>query len=520
MRSRLVLARRRRPATPLLLLGSALLSVTAGALTPAPPARQPRVASAAPIPVHPNRLKFAPLLYEPPAAAAARVVLKNGLVVFIAEDPALPLVNVQLQLRVGSYLEPDGQAGLANLTGTLLRTGGTERLSAEDLDERLDLLATQIQSGIGDTTGTVTLNCLADTLDESLGLLLEVLKTPRFQADRLALLQEQTLQEMSKRNDDAADVEFLEWNRLLNGERHFTNRLPTRASIEGLTREQLLAFHRLYVHPVRMVAAVSGAFRRDEMLLRLEAAFADWPWPARDTPGVPSELAQTAAPGLYRIHKDVNQGRVSIGLPTARRDTPDAYALEVMNEILGGSGFASRITRTVRSNEGLAYSAGSALSLGAYFPGRFRAAFQSKSRSVAYAAELVLREIRRLRDEPPSAAELDTIKKNLIESFPSTFPSAQRSMQAFAGDEFTGRDPAWWSTYRARIAAVTAADVQDVARRYLVPEKLIALVVGHQKEIAIGDPTHPAKLEDLFGGTPVDLPLRDPLTLQVPTATP
>ncbi len=483
------------------------------------PARAPRARVAPAIPAHPNELVFAPLRYEPPAAAAHRVQLGNGMLVFIAEDPALPLVNVQLLLRVGSYLEPAGQAGLANLTGALLRTGGTERLSAEALDERLDLLATQLQTGIADSAGTVTMNCLADTLDESLGLLVDVLKTPRFQEDRLALLKEQTLQDMSKRNDDTADVEFLEWNRLLNGEDHFTNRLPTRASIEGLTRAHIAEFHRRYVHPARMVAAVSGAFRRDEMLARLEAAFAGWPWPATDTPPVPSELGRTAAPGLYRIHKDVNQGRVSIGLPTARRNTPDAHALEVMNEILGGSGFASRITRSVRSNEGLAYSAGSALSLGAYYPGRFRASYQSKSRSVAYAAELVLREIRRLRDEPPTAAELDTIKKNLIESFPSTFPSAQRSMQVFAADEFSAREPGYWTNYRARIAAVSASDVQDVARRYLVPEKLVALVVGNQQEIALGDPTHPVKLEELFGGRAVDLPLRDPMTLAPLDAT-
>ncbi len=480
-----------------------------------PAAAQARAArpAPAPIPAHPDRLTFAPLRYEPPAAGAHRVVLKNGLVVFIAEDPALPLVNIQLLLRAGAYLEVDGQAGLAELTGALLRSGGTERLSAEALDERLDFLATTLQTGIGDTGGTVTLNCLSDTLDESLGLLVDVLKTPRFQEDRLALLKEQTLQELGKRNDDPADIEFQAWNRLLYGERHFTNRLPTRATIEGLTRADLVAFQQRFIHPARMVAAVSGAFRREEMLAKLEAAFADWPRPAPDTPAIPAELAPAAAPGLYRIHKTVNQGRVSIGLVTARRDTPDAHALEVMNEILGGAGFASRITRTVRSNEGLAYTAGSALSLGAYYPGRFRAGFQSKSRSVAYATDLVLREIRRLRDEPPTAAELDTIKKNLTETFPSTFPSAQRSMQVFASDEFSGRAPDWWSTYRARIAAVSATDVQDVARRYLVPEKLVALVVGDQREIALGDEAHPVKLDTLFSGTPVDLPLLDPMTL-------
>ena len=126
------------------------------------------------------------------------------------------------------------------------------------------------------------------------------------------------------------------------------------------------------------------------------------------------------------------QGRVSIGLPTVRRGHPDVYALEVMNEILGGSGFTSRITKTVRSNEGLAYSAGSGLAPGVWFPGRFRAGFQSKSRTVPWATELVFGEIRRIRDEGVTAEELATIKSNIVQTFPSSFASKAQAMGIFA----------------------------------------------------------------------------------------
>jgi zinc protease len=233
-------------------------------------------------------------------------------------------------------------------------------------------------------------------------------------------------------------------------------------------------------------------------------------------PPVPSEIA-TAAPGLYRIEKDVNQGRVSIGLPSVKRDNPDIYALEVMNEILGGSGFTSRITRTVRSNEGLAYSAGSGLRFGVYFPGVFRAGFQSKSGTVAYAIQLVLDEIRKMREGVVTAEELDTIKKNLVETLPSTFASKAQTVGVFAGDEFTGRDPSYWQTYRERIAAVTPADVQRVAQKHLDPAKLVILVVGHQKDIDVGDGKRVVKVEDLAPARHVVvLPLRDPLTMKMP----
>jgi len=479
-------------------------------------AAAPLTAQTAAIPDNPEKLVFAPIAYTPPVARDYRVVLKNGMVVYIAEDPTLPLVNIELTLRTGSYLVPPGKEGLAGLTGSQIRRGGTKTMTAEQLDEKLDFLAANVGTSIGETSGRASLNTLRDNLDESLKVFVEMLKEPRFQEDRLALAKEQALQEMKKRNDDSEDVEARERNVLLYGEGHFSNRFTTAASIQSITRADLVDFHRKYMHPANMIAAVSGSFSKAVMIQKLEAAFANWPGTAATVPPVPSEI-QTAAPGVYRIQKDVNQGRVSIGLPSVRRDDPDAYALEVMNEILGGSGFTSRITKTVRSDEGLAYSAGSGLRFGIYYPGAFRAEFQSKSRSVSYAASLVLQEIKGMREKPVTAEELDTIKRNLIETFPSTFNSKAQTVGIFAADEYTKRDPSYWQTYRDRINAVTAADVQRVAQKYLVPEKLVVLVVGDQKEIDLGDGKHQTSLEALAEGRKVVvLPLRDPLTMKRP----
>lgn len=465
------------------------------------------------IPASPDELKFPPIAFQPPRAQDHRVVLKNGMVVFIAEDKALPLVNVSITVRAGSWLDPEGKQGLAAFTGSQMRRGGTESLTAEQLDERLDFLAAQVGTGIGGTTGSASLNCLADNLDEALRLFVDVLRRPRFQADRLALAKEQALQEMQKRNDDPEDIEGREWGVLLYGPTHFTNRFTTEASVRSITREDMVAFHRRQFYPANMIAAVSGSFDRATMLRKLEGAFAGWPSPRTVTPSIPEAIAP-AAPGLYRVQKDVPQGRVSIGLPTVRRNHPDVYALEVMNEILGGSGFTSRITKTVRSNEGLAYSAGSGFGPGVWFPGRFRAAFQSKSRTVPWAAELVLSEIRRIREESVTPEELTTIKNSLVQTFPSSFASKAQAMAIFASDEYTHRDPTYWATYRDRIQAVTAADVQRVARTHLVPEKMVVLVVGDQKQIDLGDPKHPVTLASLApGGKITALPLRDPMTM-------
>lgn len=464
------------------------------------------------IPDHPDKLKFEPIQFQPPSAKSHRAVLKNGMVVYIAEDRALPLVNLALTVRTGSWLEPKGKEGLAGFTGSQIRRGGTKTLTAEQLDEKLDFLAAQVATGIGATSGSASLNCLSDNLDEALAIFVEMLKEPRFQEDRLALAKEQALQEMTKRNDDPGDIEGREWGVLLFGEGHFTNAFTTKASVEAITREDLAAFHRKYFHPANMIAAVSGSFDRAAMLKKLEAAFAGWPGAKPSLPAIPATV-DTAAPGAYLIEKDVPQGRVSIGLPTVKRDSPDVYALEVMNEILGGSGFTSRITKTVRSNEGLAYSAGSGFAPGIWFPGRFRAAFQSKSRSVPRATELVMQEIRRIREEGVSEDELRTIQNSLVQTFPSSFASKAQSMAIFASDEYTGRAPGYWQSYRDRIRAVTTADVKRVAQAHLVPEKLVVLVVGNQAEIAKGTPP----LVSLApGGKVVTLPLRDPLTMKRP----
>ena len=470
-------------------------------------------ASAQPIASQPEKLTYAPLTYTPPSAKDHRVVLRNGMVAYIIEDRALPLVNIQAMVRAGAWLEPAGKEGLARLTGSQMRAGGTRSLSAEQFDERADFLAAQIGSSMGDTSGGASVNCLADNLDDSLKLFIEMLREPRFQEDRLKLAKDQVLQDMKKRNDESTDIEGREFSVLLYGEDHISNRFTTEASIHSLTRADLAAFHDLYYYPANLTLAVSGSFTKAEMVKKLEDAFATWPSPKRVAAAIPPGI-KPAAPGFYRIPKDVNQGRVSVGLPTVLRTSPDIYALEVMNEILGGSGFTSRITKTVRSNEGLAYSAGSGIGFGTYFPGRFRAAYQSKSSTVAYALQLVFEEIRKIRETPVTDEELVTIKNNLIQTFPSNFESKAQQAGTFAADEYTKRDPLYWASYRDRIQAVTAADVQRVAKQYLVPEKMITLVVGNQAEIAKGDGKHDVTIEKIANGKVTELPLRDPMTMK------
>ena len=201
------------------------------------------------IPDRPEKLTYPALTYEPPAPEQFRVTLKNGPVAYVVPDRELPLVNIVVYAHTGSYLEPAGKEGLAELTGYLLARGGTKSKTAEALEERLAFLAAQLNSGIGEDQGSVSLNLLAKDLDEGLAILREVLTAPRFQDDKIALRKQQMLQAMKERNDESAAIEGREHGFLAFGEDFWANRYSTAASVDSITRADLEQFHQQWFHP-------------------------------------------------------------------------------------------------------------------------------------------------------------------------------------------------------------------------------------------------------------------------------
>jgi zinc protease len=476
----------------------------------------PFVLSAAPIPDRPEKLKFPELDFQPPDAAQFRVQLKAGPVAYVIPDRELPLVNISILVRCGQYLEPIGREGLASLTGTMLMQGGTAKLSATDLEEQLAFLAAHLSTGVGDTSGNVSLNLLSKDLDEGLALLRDVLATPRFQEDKIELRKRQLLQEMRQRNDDSASIEGETVLRTAFGTNFWATRDITSNSLAAITRAELGRFHQRWFHPGNFVLAVSGDFDRADMLVRLEKLFANWPFKGETPPPIPTDI-QFAASGVYVVNKEVNQGRVSLLLPGLMRDDPDYFPAVIMNDILGGGGFTSRIMNRVRTEEGLAYSAGSSLQGGVYYTPPFIASFQTKSRTVPYAVSLVLKEMKQIAAAPVSPSELATTINGMIERFPRAFASKAQVAALFAQEEFTGRfakDPGYFRTYRDKIRAVTQADVQRAAQRLLKPDQTAIVIVGHREEILLGHPDHSERLHDFAGGKVTELPLLDPLTLE------
>jgi zinc protease len=463
------------------------------------------------IPDRPEQLAFAPLHFESPRAADYRYELADGTTVFLAPSREVPLVNLVFTFKGGVYLDPAAIVGLTDATGALMRRGGTTTLAAEELDERLDFLAADVSVSVGSTSSSASLNCLTDQLDASLALFMDMIRNPGFQGNRVEVYVDEQLEAMRQRNDFPDAILSREWDALLYGEDHHEARLATRSMLQAMTVNDLQAMHQRIFQPGNLIIAVNGDFDPDDMLKRLERVMQGWTRtpPAADPPSPKASFT----PGMYHVEKDIPQGKVFIGLRTIPRDHPDYFPMLLMNDILGGGGFTSRITKRVRNDEGLAYSAGSSLQTRVHYPGEWRASFQSKSRTVALSIKIILEEIERLRSEPVSEETLATAKNAFIETFPRTFESKAGMLAVFVSDELTNRADDYWMHYRDNIQNVSIEEIGRVAKTWLDPSQLAIFIVGNWEQIEQGDLDGRASMQEFFGGRVTHRPLRNPFTL-------
>ncbi len=473
-------------------------------------------ALAQPIPDRPEKLSYAPIKFDTPRVKDTKAKLANGIPAFVAPNgkEGTPLVRVTVSWRGGSYMDPKGKEGLAALYGSQLAQGGTAKLDASQLEDRLEGLAANLTSSCTDTSCNVSLTVLDKDLNEGLDLMMQVLTQPAFAQDRLDLAKRQGRQRIGRRNDDVLSIAGYQSRYLLFGENHFASADDTIASLEAITREDLVAYHARVLHPSNLFVAAAGQFDRKAMIAALDRtvgsikAGAD----AKVSPPIPAPDFQRVA-GLYFVDKDGPQAAVRWAFPGIRRNDPDWYAAYVTNQILGGRGFTSRLMKRIRSDEGLTYGVYSSLEPGTYWRGDVIGTMQNKNRSVAFALRLALAEIKKLKEQPVSDEEMRVNKDGIIEAFPSQWGTKQAIATRFADEAREGWPEDWWASYREKIQAVTSADVQRMARKLYDVDKMVIVVVG-ASDVESGDPDHAGALKDATPLPYKKLPLRDPATLK------
>ncbi len=405
-----------------------------------------------------------------------RIVLGNGMIIYLYEDHRLPTFALTTTIRCGSVYDSDDKDGLSQLVGTVMRTGGSRSISGDSLNILLEYAGGSLESRIGDESGTASLSVLSKDMELGLALWADLLRNPAFPADKMELAKVDIRNSIKRRNDDPGSVTNRYFNKLVYGAHPF-GRILEWATVKALTPDDLFAYHKQFFVPNNMIVGVSGDFKKEELLARLNALVGDWS-KSEALPASPPEVQFALKPGVYEVLKDVNQANIRIGQMGIRRDNPDRYAISLMNYILGGGSFTSRLTSRVRSDEGLAYRAGSSFDIDSRDYGTFAAYCQTKSSTCYKATRIMMEEINKIRNEGATQEELDDARNAAINRFVFNFDTSGRIIQNLISLEYNGFPTDFYDTYAANFSKVTLADIQTVAQKYFNPDQLTLVVVG------------------------------------------
>jgi zinc protease len=425
-------------------------------------------------------LKY-PKLRDIEVPEVEQVTLGNGMRLFLLEDHELPLINMSVIIRTGSVYEPAEKIGLASITGEVMRTGGTASKTGDQIDEELESIAASVETGIGLNSGAASMSVLKQDLDKGLSILADVLMNPAFREDKIELAKMQHRSMISRRNDDVGEIAGREYDKLIYGPTSVYARQTEYATIDNISRDDLVNFHRKYFGPNNAMLAVWGDFDTKQMIEKIERVFDTWERVDLQPPEVPKVRYDFRKTVNVVRKDDVNQSNVYMGHIGGLRSDPDYFALIVMNRILGG-GFTGRLFKNVRSREGLAYSVFGAYSANFEYPGEFYVGCQTKSESTVHAIRAMIGEVEKIRQDEVTDEELALAKDSFLNSFVFNFDTKGEVVNRLMTYEYFGYPADFLLKIKANVEKVTKADVLRVAKKHLHPDKLQILAVGRPED--------------------------------------
>lgn len=420
---------------------------------------------------------------ERPARAAERIVTPNGLVVLIQPQHSLPLLHVQVMVRAGSLYDPPAKAGLANLVAELLDAGTAAR-SATQIADQIDFVGGGLSASADDDAVTASVQVLKKDAALAFDLLADILMHPAFAEDELDRKRREVLGALTAEKDDPEAVAHKAFQALIFGRHPYATPVQGREeTLPAISRQDLVAFHTHYYRPNNTIIAIVGDLTVAEALSQVKRVFGRWE-NRPVAPPAPPEPPRLGRRTVTLINRDLTQANVVLGHLGIPRQHADYYAVSVMNYILGGGGFSSRILKTIRDDRGLVYSAHSLFSAQAA-AGSFSVIFQTKNEQANQAIRAVLAEIERIQAGPVSDTELEETKAYLIGSFALKMDTAAKLARLFATTEFFGLGLDYPTRYPALIAGITKADVLRVARQYLDAKRYAVVVVAKQDKARV-----------------------------------
>ncbi|MFC1537267.1 M16 family metallopeptidase [Gemmatimonadota bacterium] len=405
-----------------------------------------------------------------------QVTLDNGLKLFLVEDHNYPTIGIRANLYSGSIYEPAEKIGLASITGTVLRTGGTTNITGDEIDKELETIAASIEASIGTSSAYIGGSLLKDDLDRYLELMADILMNPVFSQDKIELEKVGMRTGIARRNDDVGEITSREFRKLIYGSSYSYVRQTEYATIDAITRDYIVNFHRSYFHPNNMMMAVWGDFKTEEMVEKIRKHLGSWAEKPVELPPDPVLTRKDSYTVNYIEKTDVNQSNIMLGHLGGLMKNPDYPALIVMNNILSWD----RMFKKIRTDEGLAYSVWGHYGANHKYPGVFSAGAQTKSESTVYAIELMLEELKKIAREEVTDEELKKAKDKYLNSFVFNFDSQSKIINRMLTYTYYDYPVDFADQTKDKVEKVGKEDVLRVAKKYLHPDQVSILVVGNK----------------------------------------
>jgi zinc protease len=423
----------------------------------------------------PDKIKYPPLQFNLPKTE--RILLENGIVLYVMEDHELPLISVNALIKTGSMYDPEGKEGVGELTAYVMRTGGTAKLSSKEIDERFDFLAASPSISMSMESASIDFYFLSKDIDQNLDLLSQILIQPSFEQNKFILARELKIEDLRRLKDEPQRLAFREFNRLIyrNNPR---GRFVSTKSLANIERKDLIKYHQQFFSPDKIMFAVTGDITKEQAINKINQYFGKWKISrqAVQTPKIPQKITG----GLYYVDKEIPQSTIICGELSISKNNPDFYAFSVLDFIIGSGGFPSLIFSAVRNNEGLAYSPGSFYRAKSEY-GVFGAYAFTKTESTFKTVNLINEVLAKAKSGTIKNKEIEWAKKSIKNGFIFSFLEPKQIALQQMQLEYDQLPDDYLVRFRDKIDNVSLEDVNRIASTYLDEKNRIFLILGDIK---------------------------------------
>lgn len=413
--------------------------------------------------------------------------LPNGIHLMVLEDHRFPQVSLQVQIRgAGGYYDPADAPGLASITASMMMEGTTTR-NTQQIAREQEAMASSVSVGtaLNSESAALSLSSLAENFDKTFDLAADVLLNPTFPEEELARYkarQKASLQQVR------ANPSFLAQERygtVVFGEHPSARVVPTPEAIDKTTRDALIAFHKSRFVPDSAIVAIVGDMTFADARKKVEARLGGWKRAGLTLPPI-QEPKPIGPPKVHLVDRPSSvQTSLIVGTQAIRRTDPDYDVLQILNAVIGG-GPTGRLFLNLREEKGWTYGAYSSLTASRRFTGDWSASTQIKADVTEQALGEILNEINLTRTQAVSAKELMDKKRSAVASFALSLESPSGIMNNYVTSYIYKLPADYWDKYPERVMAVTSAQVQAAAKKYLDASRLQIVAVGDGKKIGEG----------------------------------